>query len=127
MRDEQDESAREDGDETPQGTGTMHIHEASVPGPDPLSRAPTGSGGPGNPPHVQYRAVVVLGEQEAVVLEVKPWDLHGVGYVDVTVVFPDRAVENARLGAESIPENLEPGERVMVSRAVNMIVSIRRV
>lgn len=71
--------------------------------------------------------VVVLGEQEAVVLEVKPWDVHGVGYVDVTVVFPDRSVENARLGAESIPENLEAGERVMVSRAVNMIVSIRRV
>jgi hypothetical protein len=70
--------------------------------------------------------VVVLGEQEAVVLEVKPWDVHGVAYVDVTVVFPDRAVENARLGAESIPMDLEAGERVMVSRAVIMIVSIRR-
>jgi hypothetical protein len=70
--------------------------------------------------------VVVLGEQEAVVVEVKPWDVHGVGYVDVTVVFPDRAVVNARLGAESIPMDLEAGERVMVSRAVNMIVAIRR-
>jgi hypothetical protein len=70
--------------------------------------------------------VVVLGEQEAVVLDVKPWDVHGVGYVDVTVVFPDRAVENARLGAESIPMDLQAGERVMVSRAVNMIVAIRR-
>jgi hypothetical protein len=69
----------------------------------------------------------VLGEQEAVVLEVKPWDVHGVGYVDVSVVFPDRAVQNARLGAESIPEGLEAGERVMVSRAVNMIVAIRRI
>jgi hypothetical protein len=68
----------------------------------------------------------VLGEQEAVVLEVKPWDVHGVAYVDVTVVFPDCAVENARLGAESIPMDLEAGERVMVTRAVNMIVSIRR-
>ena len=71
--------------------------------------------------------VVVLGEQEAVVLEVKPWDVHGVGYVDVTVVFPDRAVQSSRLGAESIPMDLEAGERVMVSRAVNMIVAIRRV
>ena len=68
----------------------------------------------------------MLGEQEAVVVEVKPWDVHGVGYVDVTVVFPDRTVENARLGAESIPEDLRAGERVMVTRAVNMIVSIRR-
>jgi hypothetical protein len=71
--------------------------------------------------------LVVLGEQEAVVLEVKPWDVHGVGYVDVSVVFPDRAVQNARLGAESIPKGLEAGERVMVSRAVNMIVAIRRI
>ena len=64
----------------------------------------------------------------AVVLRSLSADAHSpVGYVDVTVVFPDRAVENARLGAESIPENLEPGERVMVSRAVNIIVSIRRV
>jgi hypothetical protein len=35
-------------------------------------------------------------------------------------------LETARLGAESIPEDIEVGERVMVSRAVNMIVGIRR-
>jgi hypothetical protein len=69
----------------------------------------------------------VLGEQEALVLEVKPWDVHGVAYIDVTVTFPDRSVETARLGGESIPADLAPGERVLVSRAVNMIVSIRRV
>lgn len=69
---------------------------------------------------------MVLGEQEALVLEVKPWDVHGVAYVDVTVTFPDRSVETVRLGGESIPEDLQPGERVFVSKAVNMIVSIRR-
>ena len=52
----------------------------------------------------------VLGELEAVVVEVKPWDVHGVGYVDVTVVYPD----------------LQPGEHVIVNKAVNMIVGIRR-
>ena len=68
----------------------------------------------------------MLGEVEAVVLEVKPWDVHGVGYVDVTVAYPDRTSETARLGPESVPEDLQAGERVLVSRAVNMIVSIRR-
>ena len=59
-------------------------------------------------------------------MEVKPWDVHGVGYVDVTVVFRDGAVETARLGAESVPEGLESGERVLVSSAANVIVSIGR-
>jgi len=68
----------------------------------------------------------VLGEQEAEVVEVRPWDVHGVGYVDVTVVYPDRVLETARLGTESISEDLRAGERVLVSKAVNMIVAIRR-
>jgi hypothetical protein len=68
----------------------------------------------------------MLGELEAVVVEVKPWDVHGVGYVDVTVVYPDRVLETARLGPESVPEDLGAGERVMVTKAVNMIVGIRR-
>ena len=68
----------------------------------------------------------MLGEREAVVFEVMPWDVHGVGYVDVTVVYPDRMLETARLGPESLPQDLEAGERVMVTKAVNMIVGIRR-
>jgi hypothetical protein len=68
----------------------------------------------------------MLGELEAVVVEVRPWDVHGVGYVDVTVVYPDRVLETARLGPESVPEDLEAGERVMLTKAVNMIVGIRR-
>ena len=68
----------------------------------------------------------MLGEREAVVVEVKPWDVHGVGYVDVTVVYTDRILETARLGPESVPQDLEAGERVMVTKTVNMIVGIRR-
>ena len=68
----------------------------------------------------------VLGEAEALVLEVKPWDVHGVGYVDVTVAYRDRSTETARLGPESVPEDLQKGEDVVVSKAVNMIVAIRR-
>ncbi|MEX2274373.1 MAG: hypothetical protein WEA10_02255 [Actinomycetota bacterium] len=68
----------------------------------------------------------MLGEQEALVLEVKPWDVHGVGYVDVTVGYPDRSTETARLGSESVPDALTKGERVLVTRAVNVIVAVRR-
>jgi hypothetical protein len=68
----------------------------------------------------------VLGEQDALVLEVRPFDLHGVTYVDVKVAFRDRSVHEARLGPESVPERLEPGEQVVAMTAANMIVSLRR-
>lgn len=68
----------------------------------------------------------MIGEREGVVREVRGLDIHGSKYVDVTVGYPDGVLETGRLGAESIPEDLEVGDRVMVSRAVNMIVGIRR-
>jgi hypothetical protein len=68
----------------------------------------------------------MMGEQEAMVLEVKPFDLHGVGYSDVKVAYRDRTVDEARLGPEGVPENLQPGEIVMVTRVANMVVSMRR-
>jgi hypothetical protein len=69
---------------------------------------------------------LVLGERQGIVSEVRGLQIHGSPYVDVTVVYPDGLVESARLGAESIPGDLKEGEHVVVSRAVNMIVSIRR-
>lgn len=71
------------------------------------------------------RYATVLGEREAVVIGVEPWDVHGVGYLDVTVAYRDRSVETARLGRESVPEGLAAGDQVLVSRAVNMIVGLR--
>ena len=68
----------------------------------------------------------MLGEQEAVVLEVKPFDLHGVTYYDVTVRFADESIQGARLGAEGVPEGLQPGDPVMATRVANMVVSLRR-
>jgi hypothetical protein len=68
----------------------------------------------------------VLGEQEARVLEVKPFLLHGVTYYDVTVAYEDRSIDSARLGPEGVPENLQAGEPVLAMRAANMIVSLRR-
>jgi hypothetical protein len=68
----------------------------------------------------------VLGEEEAVVLEVKPFDLHGVIYQDVTVAYQDRSVDQARLGPEGVPENLQPGEVVLATKVANMLISLRR-
>ncbi len=68
----------------------------------------------------------MLGEQEAVAVEVRHFDIHGVGHVDVTLRYPDRTVETARLGVESIPAGLEAGERVLVAKAMNVVVDVRR-
>ena len=68
----------------------------------------------------------MLGEQEAVVVEVRPWDVHGVAHVDLTLVYPDRSVETARLGRESAPTDLTVGEQVLVIKAMNVVVEVRR-
>ncbi len=68
----------------------------------------------------------MLGEREGVVRDVRRVEIHGSALVDVTIAYEGEMLETARLGAESVPEGLEVGERVMVARAVNMIVSVRR-
>ena len=60
------------------------------------------------------------------VVDVRPFDVHVEGYVDVTVAYRDRSVATARLGAESVPDGLRAGERVVVRSAVNMIVALER-
>jgi hypothetical protein len=68
----------------------------------------------------------MLGEEEAVVLQVTPLDIHGVTYYDLAVGFPDRSVQQARLGAESVPEGLAEGDRVLATVVANMVVAVRR-
>jgi hypothetical protein len=68
----------------------------------------------------------VLGQAEALVVDVRPFDVHGVGYVDLTVAYRDRSTATARLGRESVPEDLAKGDRVIVRSAANMIVAVER-
>ena len=68
----------------------------------------------------------MLGDRNAIVLEVRRFDIHGAGFADVTVGFEDRSTASARLGSESVPPGIAPGDRVTVSLAMNMIVEIRR-
>ena len=68
----------------------------------------------------------MLGEADAIVVDVRPFDVHGVGYVDVTVTYRDRTVATARLGRESVPDGIQPGDEVVVRTAANMVVAIER-
>ena len=63
---------------------------------------------------------------EALVVDVRPFDVHGVGYVDVTVAYRDRSTATSRLGRESVPEELSVGDQVVVRLVANMIVGIER-
>jgi hypothetical protein len=68
----------------------------------------------------------VIGEHEARVADVRAFDLHGVTYYDVTLAFEDGSTDLARLGPEAVPEGLSAGERVLATRAANMVISLRR-
>ena len=68
----------------------------------------------------------MMGEQDALVLELIPVSIHGALFVGVRVAFRDRTVHEVRLGAESVPEGLRPGEQVLATVAANMVVSLRR-
>jgi hypothetical protein len=67
-----------------------------------------------------------LDERDALVVEVRPWDAHGSGFVDVSVVYPDRSVATARLGRESAPADLRAGEHVTVRLVMGSIVEVVR-
>lgn len=68
----------------------------------------------------------MLDEREALVVEVRPWDVHGSRFVDVTLAYPDRRLETARLGGESVPTGLLAGDRVVVKLVMATIVEVRR-
>lgn len=52
--------------------------------------------------------------------------LHGQTYYDVVVELDDGTSLSARLGGEAVPEDLEVGERVEVTLAMNMLLGLRR-
>jgi hypothetical protein len=68
----------------------------------------------------------MTGEEEAIVVEIQPLDVHGVAYRDVTVAYRDRSIDRARLGSESVPNDLKPGEVVLATKVANMLIALRR-
>ena len=57
---------------------------------------------------------------------VKPFDLHGITYYDLALIFSDGSTQSARLGPEGVPDGLKVEDRVLVTMAANMVVSLRR-
>lgn len=68
----------------------------------------------------------MLGDREALVTGVKPFDLHGVTYYDVALTLSEGGAQSARLGPEAVPDGLKAGDRVVATLAANMVVSLRR-
>jgi hypothetical protein len=68
----------------------------------------------------------VLEERRAIVVEVKPFDVHGSGFVDVTVVYQDRRTDTARIGREGAPEDLRAGDEVVARLVMGTIVEVVR-
>lgn len=68
----------------------------------------------------------MVGDREATVREVQHLMLHGVTYYDVVVALDEGATLTARLGAEAVPEDIQPGDRVVATLAVNMLLGLRR-
>jgi hypothetical protein len=68
----------------------------------------------------------MLGDREAGVTEAKPFDLHGVTYYDLALIFSDGNTQSARLGPEGVPNGLKAEDRVLVTMAASIVVSLRR-
>lgn len=68
----------------------------------------------------------MLGERDAVVAEVQPYEVHGSPHVKVALAFADRTFQHVQLGAESVPAGLHAGEPVLVRFAMNVVVAIER-
>ncbi|MEO7804740.1 MAG: hypothetical protein ABIS18_10605 [Actinomycetota bacterium] len=69
---------------------------------------------------------MMFGDEEGIVVSLRPFPLHGMTWWDVVVQFDDGRTEEARLGAEGVPVGLQQDERVMVKKAAMIIISLER-
>jgi hypothetical protein len=66
----------------------------------------------------------MLGDRAGVVADLHRYDVHGVAHVEVVVELDDGERHAARLGAESVPVGLEPGDRVTARFVMSSIVAL---
>ena len=72
---------------------------------------------------------MLKGTKEAVVQKVQPVSIHGQISLDVYFADPDDPqgqVSLARIGPESVPKNLEAGDRVVLHYLLGVVTSITR-
>ena len=63
-------------------------------------------------------------ERPAVLVEVRPYDVHGAPHVEVVIAFADGTREAARLGRESVAPGVGPGDAVVVRSVMRTIVEV---
>jgi hypothetical protein len=68
----------------------------------------------------------VFDERTAVVTELRPLSIHGMGYVDLVAALPEGTTISARLGPEALPEGLQVGEEVVVVSVMATVIEVRR-
>ena len=72
---------------------------------------------------------MLKGTKEVVVEKIQPVSIHGQISLDVYFSDPDDSqgqVRLARIGPESVPRNLEPGDRVMLHYMLGVVTSITK-
>lgn len=72
---------------------------------------------------------MLKGTKPALIKKIQPISIHGQISLDVYLVDPDDPdgqVSLARLGPESVPRDLEPGDRIDVHYLLGTITSITR-
>jgi hypothetical protein len=72
---------------------------------------------------------MLKGSRPAIVKKIQPVSIHGQISLDVYLVDPqepDGQVSRARIGPESVPRDLEPGDRVEVHYLLGVVTSISK-
>ena len=72
---------------------------------------------------------MLKGTKDVLVTKVQPVSIHGQISLDVSFIDPDDSqgqVSLARIGPESVPKNLEAGERVTLHYMVGVVTAITR-
>ena len=72
---------------------------------------------------------MLKGTRDAQVTKVQPVSIHGQISLDVSFVDPDdpqSQVSLARIGPESVPKNLEAGDRVVLHYMLGVVTEITR-
>lgn len=76
-----------------------------------------------------YTRKMLKGTKEVIVQKIQPVSIHGQISLDVYFSDPDDSqsqIRLARIGPESVPRNLEPGDRVLLHYLLGVVTSITK-
>lgn len=72
---------------------------------------------------------MLKGSRTVILRRIRPISIHGQVSLDVyfnDAADPDGTVSVARVGDESVPRNLEPGDRIELSYLMGVVTAVRR-